>query len=179
MHNLHAPRLQLWSYPELLLSAMAVDLPTQYRALQLETIGAHLQLKTLPNPQPGPGNATIRIEIAEVLSYHREIYNGSRHYSFPTPIVGGINAIGRIAALGPDATVLIPWHFVGRNITLKGKLMYERNDVVQLMKMLERGLFPRGEAFVETKWFGLEDWKAGFDMASEHTGIGRQVVLIP
>ncbi|KAJ4361494.1 hypothetical protein N0V95_001831 [Ascochyta clinopodiicola] len=371
---------------------MATPPPTTYRALQLESISAGLQLKELPFAQPGPGSAVIRIEVAEVLSYHREIYNGTRQYTFPTPIVGGINAIGRIAALGPDTTILkegqlvyvdcviharddpntfflsaihdssaegseklmrevwrdgtfaeyakfplenciilneailcrklgysvqdlmymghlivpfgglrdiklepgetvvvspatggyggagvqvavamgakviamgrnerelerlrehilrgspgasietmkitgdeaadlamlksfgvidavldftppqasksthlrsatsalrrngrvslmgfvdqpvVPWHFVGRNITLKGKLMYEREDILQLVKMLENGLFPRQKALVCTKSFRLNDWDAASVTASEHTGIGKQVVLTP
>lgn len=72
-----------------------------------------------------------------------------------------------------------PWHCVGRNITLKGKLMYEREDVVQLVKMLQRGLFPQAGAFVTNEIFGLGDWKAAFVRASKHTDIGKQVVLKP
>jgi D-arabinose 1-dehydrogenase-like Zn-dependent alcohol dehydrogenase len=41
-----------------------------------------------------------------VLSFHREVYNGKRHCTFPTPLVGGISAIGRITTLGADATAL-------------------------------------------------------------------------
>jgi threonine dehydrogenase-like Zn-dependent dehydrogenase len=366
--------------------------PPHYRALQLDSVGADLQIVERAMPKADIGSAIIRIEAAEVLSYHRDVYNGNRHYTFPTPIVGGLNAIGRIAALGPDATTLTkgqlvyldcvirarddpdtlylsaihdsgaegskklmrdvwrdgafaeyvkfplenciplnetvlckelgystddliylghltvpfgglrdirlepgetvvvcpatggyggagvqmaiamgarviamgrnerelarlkehihngtpkasiqtvkitgdeaadlaslksfgvidavldftppqasksthlraatsalrrngraslmgfvdqpvhPWHCVARNITLKGKLMYERDDIVQLAKILERGLFPRAEAFVRTEAFGLDDWKAAFDRASEYTGSGRQVVLKP
>jgi threonine dehydrogenase-like Zn-dependent dehydrogenase len=371
---------------------MESNLPTHHTALQLESIEAGLQIKNLPTPQPGLGNAIIRIEASGVLSYHRDVYNGDRHYSFSTPLVGGISAIGRIAALGPDAASLkegqlvyvdcviharddpdtlflsaihnshaegskklmrdvwrdgtfakfakfplencipldeaklcgklgysipdlmymghlivpfgglrdiklepgetivvnpatggyggagvlvaislgarviamgrneeklarlkehvlagspnaqietvkmtgdeaadtatlqsfgtidavldftppqasksshlrsatsalrrngrvsmmgfveqpmVPWTFVGKNITIKGKLMYEREDIVQFVKMLEGGLFPRGGAFVDTKAFSLDDWKEGLDVAAVRTGIGRQVVLLP
>lgn len=370
---------------------MTDRLPTHHRALQLDSIGADLQLKTLPVPQPGPGSAIIRIEVAEVLSYHSEIYSGRRHYSFPTPLVGGLNAIGRIAALGPDATILkegqlvyvdcviharddpdtlflsaihdsaaegsrklmrdvwrdgcfaeyakfplencfvlnetilcgtlgystqdlmyighllvpfgglrdiklqsgetvivspatggyggagvmvaiamgariiamgrnerelarlkehvlagsqracietvkitgdeaadlktlqgfgvldaildlsppeasksthvrsatsalcrngraslmgfveqpvVPWHFVRRNIALKGTLMYDRDDILLLIKMLERGLFSRAGGFVDTECFEMQDWKSALEMAREHNGAGKQVVLI-
>lgn len=371
---------------------MASKLPTHHTALQLESIEAGLLIKKLSKPQPGLGSAIIRIEAAGILSYHQDVYNGSRHYSFPTPLIGGVSAIGRITALGPDATSLkesqlvyvdcvihardnpdtlflsaihdshaegskilmrdvwrdgtfaefamfplencipldeaklcgklgysipdlmymghlmvpfgglrdiklepgetvivspatggyggagvlvaiamgarviamgrneaklarlkehilagspnaeietmkitgneaadlatlqtfgtidavldftpphapksthlrsatsalrrngrvsmmgfveqpmVPWSFVSKNLTIKGKLMYEREDMVQFVKMLEGGLFPRGEAFVDTKAFSLVDWKEGFDTAAEHTGIGRQVVLLP
>ncbi|KAG9187044.1 hypothetical protein G6011_10152 [Alternaria panax] len=55
-------------------------------------------------PKPDPGSAIIRIEVAQTLSYHCEVYNGELHYSFPTPIVGGCSTIGRIAAVGPDSS---------------------------------------------------------------------------
>ncbi|RYN15549.1 hypothetical protein AA0119_g13169 [Alternaria tenuissima] len=371
---------------------MADRLPSTYRALQLESVDAGLQVVEKLMPKPDPGSAIVRIEAAKILSYQREVYNGERHYSFPTPVVGGSSAIGRIAAVGPDATTLTegqlvyvdcvvharddpdtlflsavhdsgaegskklmrdvwrdgvfaeyakfplencilldetilcqklgysiedlmyigylmvsfgglrdiriepgetiivcpatggyggagvqvaiamgakviamgrnekelarlkehvlkgtpgasietvkitgdeatelktlqsfgvidavqdftslqasksthlraatsalrrngraslmgfvdqpvaPWHCVGRNITLKGKLMYERSDLVQMVKMLERGLFPRTGTFVETESFGLDDWETAFDRAIKHTGIGRQVILRP
>lgn len=85
---------------------MANCLPSTYRALQLESVDAGFQIVEKPMAKPDPGSAIIHIEAAEVLSYHREVYNGERHYSFPTPIVGGTNAVGRIAAVGPDATTL-------------------------------------------------------------------------
>jgi NADPH:quinone reductase-like Zn-dependent oxidoreductase len=85
---------------------MDSKIPSQHRALQLESTDAGFQVVKLPTPHAGPGSAIIRIEAASILSYHRDVYNGARHYSFPTPLVGGISAIGRIAALGPDATSL-------------------------------------------------------------------------
>jgi threonine dehydrogenase-like Zn-dependent dehydrogenase len=368
---------------------MATPLPPHHRALQLSQIGADLNLVTLPTPQPVPGSAIVHISASSILSYHRDIYNGTRHYTFPTPIVCGSSAIGLITALGPDATslqptqlvyidcvirarddpdtlflsaihdsgqprsqalmrdvwrdgtfaeyvcfplencfpldktllsaysveelmymahllvpfgglrdiglcagetvvispatggyggagvlvalamgarvvaagrskgklealrgrveacvpgarveilawtgdeegdtaalkafgtidavldltppqgaeslhlrsatsalrrggrvsvmgfvdkVAVPWTLVGRNITVKGKLMYEREDVLLLIKMLERGLFPVGKALVETKVFGLDEWQAGMDEAAEWSGLGKQVVFVP
>ncbi|KAI1504997.1 GroES-like protein [Biscogniauxia marginata] len=371
---------------------MTTDLPTQHRALVLETVADGFRLKNVPTPRPGPGSAIVRIEAAGVLSYHREIYNGERGYAFPTPLVGGCSAIGRVAAAGPDATALrpgqlvyvdcvirarddpdahflsaihegatagakklshdvwrdgafaeyarvplencvpldearlcgglgysvpdlmymswllvgygglrdiglepgetvvvcpatggfggagvqvavamgaraiamgrdeaelarlrahalagspgasvevvkmtgdemadaealralgtvdavldfsppqasrsphlrsavralrrggrvslmgfsenpiIPWVVVDKNISFRGKLMYEREDMVQFVKMLERGLFPRAGALVDTRAFPLQDWKAGLDAAAEHTGIGKSVIFTP
>ncbi|KAH8901348.1 NAD(P)-binding protein [Thozetella sp. PMI_491] len=353
---------------------MTSDLPTHHRALVLETVEGGFEVKRIPTPQPDLGVAVIRVHVAGLLSYHREIYNGDRHYSFPKPLIGGCSAIGRIAALGPDATVLevgqlvfvdcviharddpdsvfltaihdgmtdaskklchsvwrdgtfaelcgslgysihdlmylwyllvpfgglrdidlkpgetvivcpatggyggagvqvaiamgarviamgrneeslsrlkshvlsgspnanisivkmtgdemadaaalqslgtidavldftppgasksshlrsavrslrrggrvsmmgfnenpmVPVVVTGRNISLKGKLMYEREDIVLFMKMLERGLFPRGKNFVDTKCFPLEEWKACLDAATEYMGIGRHVIF--
>jgi len=388
---------------------MQSDLPTHHRALVLDSIGGDIQVKSLRTPRPDHGSAIIRVAAAGILSYHREIYNGERHYAFPTPLVPGMSAIGHIAALGPDATslqigqlvyvdcvihgrddpsnlfltaihdgltqgskklmrdvwrdgcfaeyakmplencipldeerlcselgysleqlmytcyLLVPYgglrdigleagetivvcpatggyggagvlvdpcrnlhavqetdhvlqvaiaigarviafgrnqtelarlkeHVVkgfpradieavvmtgeeatdaaalkvfgpidaildfspsaaskslhvrsaitalrrggrvslmgwnenvmhpsvmGRNITLKGKLMYERDDMLQFVKMLERGLFPRADQLVDVQTFGLEDWKAGLDAGADHIGVGRHVVFVP
>ncbi|KAI1462780.1 putative quinone oxidoreductase [Annulohypoxylon moriforme] len=371
---------------------MTSSLPPTHRALVLETIGGGFSVKTVPTPQPGLGNAIIHVVAANIISYHREIYNGARGYDFPKPIVGGLSAIGRVASLGPDSTALKPGQLVyvdcvihsrddpddlfltaiheghtkgsqklirevwrdgawaeyvkvplencfgldegrlcgelgytvadllymsyllvpfgglrdirvepgetvivtpatggyggagvmtavamgarviaagrnerelerlkglvrkgspnasvetvkltgdemadaaamkafgtvdaaldftppqgaksashvksaawalrrngrvslmgfnenvitpaviGRNISLKGKLMYEREDILLFIKMMERGLFPRGESFVDTKSFKLEDWKEALDVGAEHTGIGKFVVFAP
>ena len=372
---------------------MASSLPVKHRALVLESIEAGFQVKSVSTPQPGPGSAVVKIEHAAILSYHREIYNGERQYPFPTPLVGGTSAIGRIASLGQDATALqvgqlvfidcvirardnptslfltashegssdgsrklmrevwrdgmfaeyakmplencipldearlyqdlgyratdilyagfmllvgygglrsiqlepgetivvcpatggfggaavqtaiamrarviamgrnekelarlkqhikngtsgasietvrlsgdeatdtaalqafgtidavmdlsppaaaksthmrsainalrhegrvslmgfceIPslmWKIVGSDVTMKGKLMYSRDDMLQFVKMLERGLFPKGGELVDTREFSLSQWKEGLDAAAEHTGIGKQVVFSP
>ena len=57
--------------------------------------------------------------------------------------------------------------------------MYERDDMLQFVKILERGLFPQGGHFVDAKAFALEDWKEAFDVAADHTGIGKTVVVTP
>jgi threonine dehydrogenase-like Zn-dependent dehydrogenase len=371
---------------------MTSDLPPQHRGLVLETLEAGLELKELPTPQPILGSAIVRISAASVLSYHREVYNGARPYSFPKPLVGGYSAIGRIAAVGADATTLtpgqlvfadcvihgrddpdaiflsaihdgpsegskklmrdiwrdgtfaeyarvplencialnetrlcgelgysiddlaymayllvpfgglrdiriepgeavvvcpstggyggagvrvalamgarviamgrnekelarmeehvrdstpqaslttlritgdeaadtaslsalgtidaildltpphasksthlraamsalrrngrvslmgfvenpfVPWTFVGKNQKISGKLMYERGDIVQFVKMLEAGSFPRGEGLVSTKRFGLRQWNEAADAAAEYAGIGRHVIIKP
>lgn len=371
---------------------MSSQLPTHHHALVVESTQSPLQVQTLPVPEVGLGNTIVRVEAAGVLSYHREVYNGGRQYSFPTPIVGGVGAIGRIAAVGPDSTSLkpgqlvfvdcvrrsrddpdtmflsaihdsgieggiklmrdvwrdgtfaeyakaplencvplneerlcgelgysiqnlayisnllvpygglrdiklepgetivvspatggyggagvqvavamgarviamgrnekelermkahilkgspnasietvrmtgdeaadtaalqrfgtidavldftppqaatsthlrsatsalrrngrvsmmgfneipySPWNFVAKNLSIKGKFMYEREDVVQFVKMVERGLFPRGSELVDTKAFPLEEWDKGFDAAAQHMGIAKHVVLTP
>lgn len=370
---------------------MASELPAAHRALVLESIEDGFHVKRIPTPQPGLGNAIVRVTAAGIISYHREIYNGERQYSFPTPIVGGYSSVGRIAAVGPDATTLKPgqlvycdcvihgrddpdalfltaihdggqagstklmrdvwrdgpfaehvkvplencialdearlcgglgytipelaylgyllvpfgglrdinlepgetvvvspatggfggagvlvavamgarviamgrnekelarlkeyvlkgsphanietmkmtgdettdatalrafgtidavldfsppqaaksfhvrsairalrrggrvslmgfsenlmcWEVVAANITMKGKLMYERADMIQFVKMLERGLFPRGKEFVDLKTFQLEDWKEALDAAAEYIGIGKHVIFTP
>lgn len=57
--------------------------------------------------------------------------------------------------------------------------MYERETVVKFLKMLHSGLFPRGEGFVKTKEFQLEDWKEAFDEGGRYNGVGKCVVFTP
>jgi D-arabinose 1-dehydrogenase-like Zn-dependent alcohol dehydrogenase len=84
---------------------------------------------------------------------------------------------GRVSLMGSVEEVIPVMKVLSNNITLKGKLMYERDDMLQFVKMLERGLFPTGRNFVETKTFKLEDWKDAFDEAATYTGVSRLVVF--
>lgn len=94
---------------------MASALPSHHQALVLETLEGGFSVKTIPTPQADAGSAVVRVLEAGIISYHREIYNGGRHYDFPKPLVGGSSAIGRIVALGHDASVLQPGQLVWVN----------------------------------------------------------------
>ncbi|KAJ4289107.1 hypothetical protein N0V90_011449 [Kalmusia sp. IMI 367209] len=93
--------------------------------------------------------------------------------------VHAIRKKGRISLMGLNENPMVPWTGISKDLMFKGKLMYEREDMVQFVKMLERGLFPRGKHFVDTRDFRLEDWAAGLDAAAEHTGISKHVVFVP
>ncbi|KAK8091018.1 hypothetical protein PG994_000523 [Apiospora phragmitis] len=85
---------------------------------------------------------------------------------------------GRVSLMGLTSD-FAEYVVIINNLTLKGKVMYERDDVTQFVKMLERGLLPRGESFVDTKVFKLEQAKEALHAAAEHTGCGRAVVFAP
>jgi hypothetical protein len=82
------------------------ELPNMHRALVLTSTTQPPEVKSIPTPQPGPGNAIVRVEAANIISYSKHIYNGTRPYPLPTPLVIGTSAIGRVAAIGPDAILL-------------------------------------------------------------------------
>ena len=86
---------------------------------------------------------------------------------------------GRVSLMGFGNLAASMWRIIGSDIMLKGKLMYSRQDMVQFVKMLEKGCFPTGQDLVNTKVFGLSEWKEALDVATEHTGIGKSVVFAP
>ncbi|KAI1124922.1 GroES-like protein [Nemania abortiva] len=86
---------------------------------------------------------------------------------------------GRISVMGSVEQPIVGWHFLSHDLQVKGKLMYEREDMVLFVKMLEAGLFAKGKELVETKSFALEDWKEAFDTAEVYAGVGRIVALTP
>ncbi|KAF4542055.1 alcohol dehydrogenase [Lasiodiplodia theobromae] len=99
-------------------------LPPTHRALLLPSRSAPLHISTTqPTPTPTPGSAIIRILAAGILSYSGQIYTagGGRDYAFPTPLVPGASAIGRIAAVGPDATLLAPGALVLLDVTIRAR----------------------------------------------------------
>lgn len=68
--------------------------PSQHRALVLSSRTGPLAVRTVPTPEAIPGSAVVEILAAGVISYQREIYNGSKshmHYTLPTPLVAGMS----------------------------------------------------------------------------------------
>ncbi|KAI1258495.1 GroES-like protein [Xylariaceae sp. FL1019] len=86
---------------------------------------------------------------------------------------------GKISMMGFTEQNVIGWDFLANDLQITGKLMYERNDMILFIKMLEAGLFGKGTDLVETKSFTLEDWKEAFDVAAKYYGVGRIVTLTP
>ncbi|KAK8245992.1 GroES-like protein [Phyllosticta capitalensis] len=99
----------------------AAQLPTTHRVLQLNSTKEPLQVKTVATPQPGPGSAVARVLASAVISYSGDLYNGKRQYPFPQPMVPGCTAIGRVEAVGPDATTLAPGQLVLLECTIRGR----------------------------------------------------------
>ncbi|KAF2239649.1 GroES-like protein [Viridothelium virens] len=127
---------------------MSSTLPSQHRALVLETIEAGFQVKQVPTPQPILGTAIVRIAASGVISYLREIYNGERQYPFPTPLVGGTSAIGHIAAVGPDATLLQPGQLVFVDCVVRGR----DNPSVMYLPAIHEGLRDGSRKLMRDVW---------------------------
>lgn len=68
-----------------------------------------------------------------------------------------------------------------KNLTIKGKFMYEREQTKRLIKMVEFGNLKLGkESGVQVLGpYGLDDIEKALDVAAEHAGWGEDVVLAP
>lgn len=87
---------------------------------------------------------------------------------------------GRVSLMGGLSGELnIPVRAIlHRDLMLKGKWMYSRQEVLDLIKMIEVGVLKLGDRKAEK--FALEDWEKAFDAAalnSSATGVGA--ILVP
>jgi NADPH:quinone reductase-like Zn-dependent oxidoreductase len=96
-------------------------LPHTHRVLKLTSRDQPLSVESVPTPKPGPGSAVLRVLVAGVLSYSGDVYSGKKPYPFPTPLVPGSGAIGRIVAVGPDATLLTSGTLVLFDSTIRSR----------------------------------------------------------
>jgi NADPH:quinone reductase-like Zn-dependent oxidoreductase len=81
-------------------------LPSTHKALVLTTTGEPIcRMEMLPVPQPSLGSVVVRVLAAGIVSYVREILEGTRQYPLARPSVPGVGAICRVAAIGSDTTV--------------------------------------------------------------------------
>ncbi|CAD6585291.1 MAG: hypothetical protein ASARMPREDX12_001962 [Alectoria sarmentosa] len=96
----------------------------------------------------GPSSAVVRILAANVISYMRQIYNGERQDQFPTPSIPGASAIGRIATVGPDATLLKPGMLVFEDCTIRGR----DNATAVFLSGIHGGYSKLSEALMRGEW---------------------------
>jgi alcohol dehydrogenase len=101
-------------------------------AAVLQSFGSPLALRTVPDPQPGPGEVVVAVAAAPVLSYAREVFSGAREYPLLVPLVPGCGAVGRVHAVGPDATRLRPGAWVFCDPTVRS-----RDDAISPDLMLQ------------------------------------------
>lgn len=76
------------------------------KAAVLKSFGSPLAIETVPEPVLGTGEVIIDVVATRVLSYMNEVFDGTRNYALDLPIIPGPGGIGRVRAVGPDATKL-------------------------------------------------------------------------
>ncbi|KAL2179692.1 uncharacterized protein P884DRAFT_320967 [Thermothelomyces heterothallicus CBS 202.75] len=78
------------------------------KALTVDSPGEPLQLKTVPTLSATTGSCIMKILAVEASSSTPNIIKGVAGYTIPPNFIPGGNAIGRVVATGPDATIIQP-----------------------------------------------------------------------
>ena len=103
----------------------------------------------------------------------------SSHYK---SCLSSLRRNGRASLMGGLGDLKIPaWAMVFGNLQIKGKWMYDREDIAGFMRLVHSGLFklgPKGGNEITGK-FGLEQWDEAFDMAAEKARMGQMALMIP
>jgi NADPH:quinone reductase-like Zn-dependent oxidoreductase len=109
------------------------------KAAILKAFGSPLTIETWPDPVLGTGEVIVDVVATGVLSYTNEVFSGERKYLLHLPVIPGVGAIGRVRAIGPDATHLVPGDWVYCDPTVRS-----RDDVLSPDITLQ-GWSARGE----------------------------------
>ncbi len=97
------------------------DEEANMRAAILKAFGAPLEIEELPDPELGSGEAIVDVAAARVLPYMDEVISGQRNYALELPLAPGAGAVGRIRAVGPDATKLAVGDWVSCDPTIRSR----------------------------------------------------------
>ncbi len=109
------------------------------RAAILTAFGSPLEIGTLPDPVLGTGEVIVDVVAAPVLSYAQEVFSGTRNHSLALPVVPGCGAVGRVRAVGPDATHLAAGDWVFCDPTVRSR------DDARMPDITLQGWSARGE----------------------------------
>jgi len=86
------------------------------KAWRFDGKGGSLALEDVPKPQPRPGGVVVKMEAAPVLSYMRQVLDGTLGYALPSgPFIPGTNGIGVLDAVGEGVYHLEPGERVALN----------------------------------------------------------------
>ncbi|WAL64289.1 zinc-binding dehydrogenase [Amycolatopsis cynarae] len=109
------------------------------KAAVLNAFGAPLSVEEVPDPVLGTGEVIVDVAAASVLPYLGEVFSGERQYLLTPPVVPGAGSVGRVRAVGPDATRLAPGDWVLCDPTIRAR------DHALTPDIALQGLTARGE----------------------------------
>jgi alcohol dehydrogenase len=118
---------------------MALEQESHMKAAVLSQFGEALRIEEIPDPKPGAGDVVVQVLATPVLGYMKDVLSGKRNYPLLLPLAPGSGAIGKVLAVGPDATRLKPGQLVFCDPTVRS-----RDDSVAPDIMLQ-GLIAPGE----------------------------------
>jgi len=78
------------------------------RVVELPAVGSPLRLAERPVPEPGPGQALVRVEACGVCGSDLFLQKGGFGPAVAMPVVPGHEAAGVVAAVGPGVTEVSP-----------------------------------------------------------------------
>ena len=108
----------------------------------------------------------------------QEAYKSSHFKS----CISSLRRNGRASLMGGFEDISLPiFPMVFGSLQLKGKWMYDREDIAGFMRLVNTGLLklgPKGGNEV-TGRFGLEQWREAFDLAAEKARVGQMALVIP
>lgn len=87
----------------------------------LKAFGSPLVIETIPDPIIGTGEVIVDVVTAGIPSYANEVFSGERKYMLTLPVAPGCGAIGRVRAVGPDATHLAVGDWVFCDPTVRSR----------------------------------------------------------
>lgn len=102
------------------------------KAAILKSLGTPLAIETVPDPVLGTGEVIVDVAATRMLAYSNEVFSGKRPYLLELPVIPGPGGIGRVRAVGPDATRLAPGDWVYCDPTVRS-----RGDAVSPVIMLQ------------------------------------------
>lgn len=107
------------------------------KAAVLKAFGSPFVVESLPDPRPGAGEIVVDVVAAPVLSYAADVFSGVRQYPLLLPLAVGVGAIGRVRAVGPDATRIARGDWVFCDPTVRS-----RDDAISPDVMLQGWIAP-------------------------------------
>ena len=105
------------------------------KAIQVKQCGSPeaMELTDIPIPNPGPGQALIKIAAAGVN--YIDIYFRAGLYKAETPFTLGMEAAGTVEKVGPDVTQVAPGDRVAYAMTRGSYSEYAVVAAAQLVKV--------------------------------------------
>ncbi|KAI1134264.1 alcohol dehydrogenase GroES domain-containing protein [Hypoxylon sp. FL0543] len=146
------------------------QLPSTYKGLLFKSASTTPAIELLPTPTPEPGSVIVRPLYSWIFNYATEIYaqGNPRSYNVRFPLIGGANAIGRVAAVPPDARSLKVGDLVtvepfikerdGAHLpTTRGLGLTENGTWAELVQVPTENVLPIDEAALQKRNISIKD----------------------
>ena len=91
------------------------------KAAVLKAWGQPLAIETVADPVQGTGEVLVDMVATNLPSYAAEVFSGARKYPLALPAVPGAGGVGRVNAVGPDATRLAVGDWVYCDCTVRSR----------------------------------------------------------